>query len=255
MTPNLKPLVSIITVCYLSERTIEDTILSVISQDYPFIEYIIVDGNSIDNTVQIIEKYDKYISKKISEPDNGIYDAMNKGILLATGDIIGILNSDDIFYDTEVLADVISEFEKCPELDILYGDLNYVSKDNINKVVRNWVSKQYHDSFFEDGNVPPHPTLFLRSRVYKEVGLFDLKYKLAADYEFMLRIFKKYSFKSRYINRLIVKMRLGGVTNKKFINIFLGNKEILSSWKNNGLKIPPQLVPLRIIKRLIQFIQ
>jgi glycosyltransferase len=145
-------------------------------------------------------------------------------------------------------------FENDPELDILYGNLVYVKSDDLNKVVRKWKSCPSYTNFFENGNVPPHPTLFVRSQVYQIAGLFDLEYKLAADYEFMLRIFKKHNFKSYYLNRSMVKMRLGGATNKNYKNIISGNKEILLSWKKNGLNIPFRLIPLKIIKRLNQFI-
>ena len=244
---------SIITICFNSFSTIEATIKSVLSQNYDNLEYIIIDGNSTDNTLEIIHKYRNRISKIISEKDNGIYDAMNKGVCLASGDVIGILNSDDFYEDNNVLQDVMTCFETDPELSILYGDLVYVKNNNIKKAVRKWVSKPYYRRFFENGNVPPHPTLFVKSSVYKEVGLFDLQYKLAADYEFMLRVFKQNIFKSMYINRLIVRMRLGGATNRSFINILSGNKEIIHAWKNNQLTPPIYLMLIRFYKRMIQF--
>jgi glycosyltransferase involved in cell wall biosynthesis len=244
---------SIITISYNSFATIEDTIKSVLSQNFDNLEYIIIDGNSTDSTLEIINKYRNRISKIISEKDNGIYDAMNKGVFLASGDVIGILNSDDFYEDHNVLQDVMTCFENDPELSILYGDLVYVKNKNINKAVRNWVSKPYYRNFFENGNVPPHPTLFVKSSVYKEVGHFDLQYKLAADYEFMLRAFKRNIFKSIYINRLIVRMRLGGATNRNFVNILNGNKEIIHAWKNNQLTPPIFLMLIRFYKRMIQF--
>jgi glycosyltransferase len=148
----------------------------------------------------------------------------------------------------------MQQFKNDQELDILYGDLVYVKSDDTNKIVRNWKSKSYYNNFFENANVPPHPSLFVRTKVYKEACLFNLDYKLAADYEFMLRVFKKHHFKSKYINRLIIKMRLGGATNQSLSNIVNQNKEILKAWKNNGLKAPFYLMPLRIFKRLAQFI-
>lgn len=246
--------VSIITVCYNSSKTIRDTINSMVNQTYTNIEYIIVDGSSTDGTIDIVKTFGSGIAKFISEPDNGIYDAMNKGIKLATGDIIGILNSDDIYADAYVISDVIKQFNENPTLDVLYGNLIYVKKNDTNKKVRYWKSKPYFKNFFEYGNVPPHPTLYVRKHVYKKVGMFDIRYKLTADYEFMLRLFKKYDFEAKYINRVMVKMRLGGATNKNFKNIVDGNKEILNSWKNNGLYAPLTLMPRRIIKRLIQFV-
>ncbi len=246
--------VSIITVVYNNDKTIRQAIQSVLSQTYGDIEYIIIDGQSSDNTINIINDYKDFLGYFVSEKDTGIYDAMNKGIFAANGDVIGILNSDDIFNDVHVVEIIMSQFIKSPTLDIVYGDLEYVNKYNINKVVRNWKSKSYYNRFFENGNVPPHPTLFVKKSVYEKAGVFNLNFKLAADYEFMLRIFKKFNFKSKYINEVIVKMRLGGATNKSISNIKYQNKEILLAWKNNNLKAPFLLMPLRIVKRLIQFI-
>lgn len=246
--------ISIITVVYNNEKTIKDAMQSVLGQTYKNIEYVIIDGKSNDNTVNLINGYKEKLGYFISENDNGLYDAMNKGINASTGDVIGILNSDDLYQDSAVIADVMEQFNNDPHLDILYGDLVYVKSDDTNKVVRNWKSKTYYKRFFENANVPPHPSLFVRSKVYKEVGVFDLNYKLAADYELMLRLFKKHNFKSKYFNRLIIKMRLGGATNQSFTNIINQNKEILKAWKKNGLRAPFYLMPLRIIKRLAQFI-
>lgn len=245
--------VSIITVSYNSADTIEETIKSVLSQEGTDIEYIIIDGGSTDKTLQIIESFKEKINIVVSEPDGGIYDAMNKGISLASGNVIGVLNSDDIYADNQVLKDVMLQFANSPNLNILYGNLVYVKKDDTEKIVRTWRSESYFDNFFEKGNVPPHPTLFVSSEVYQRAGSFDLQYNLAADYEFMLRVLKKGNFRSKYINRLIVKMRLGGATNKSFSNILNGNREILKAWVNNGLIPPLTLMPLRVIKRVSQF--
>jgi glycosyltransferase involved in cell wall biosynthesis len=245
---------SIITVVYNNEKTIKDALNSVLGQTYRDIEYIIIDGKSKDNTVSIIKEYENKLDYFISEKDFGIYDAMNKGIKAASGDIIGILNSDDLYQDSTVLETVMTQFIQSPELDIVYGDLVYVKSDNIDKVIRNWKSNNYHTNFFENGNVPPHPSLFVKKKVYEETGLFNLDFKLAADYELMLRIFKKHNFKSKYINKVIVKMRLGGATNQSFSNIKKQNKEILLAWKYNKLKVPLLLMPLRILKRLAQFV-
>lgn len=245
---------SIITVVFNNKETIEDAINSVINQTYNDIEYIIIDGKSTDGTKLIIDKYSNQISKIVSERDNGIYDAMNKGLNLATGDVIGILNSDDLYQDSNVLSDVMRYFNEDFSLDAVYGDLDYVKRDNVDLVVRKWKSLAYYGNFFENGNVPPHTSLFIKRDVYKKAGNFNLTLKLAADYEFMLRIFKKHTITSRYISRKIVRMRLGGSTNKSVKNIIQGNREILQSWKINNLKVPFRLVPLRIFKRLVQFL-
>lgn len=246
---------SIITVVFNNEKTIKDAIESVLTQTYENIEHVVIDGNSSDKTVSIIRKYENKLGFFNSEKDNGIYDAMNKGILAANGDVIGILNSDDLYQDDTVIQTVMNQFLQNPTLDIVYGDLVYVKSDNVNKIVRHWKSYSYYNSFFENGNVPPHPSLFVRRSVYQKAGLFDIDFKLAADYEFMLRIFKKYNFNSKYINRVIVKMRLGGATNQSFLNIKRQNIEILNAWKKNSLRIPILLMPLRLIKRLGQFIK
>ena len=246
--------ISIITVVYNNEKTIKDALNSVLGQTYKDIEYIIIDGKSKDNTVSIIKEYENKLGYFISEKDFGIYDAMNKGIKAATGDIIGILNSDDLYQDSTVIETVVTQFIQNPTLDIVYGDLVYVKSDNVDKVVRNWKSNPYDTNFFENGNVPPHPSLFVKKKVYEKAGLFNLDFKLAADYEFMLRIFKKHNFKSKYINKVIVRMRLGGATNQSFSNIKNQNLEILRAWKTNSLKAPFYLMPLRVVKRLLQFI-
>jgi glycosyltransferase len=246
--------VSVITVVYNNDKTISEAINSVLSQNYDEIEYIIIDGASRDNTLTIIKEYQSRISKFVSEPDTGLYDAMNKGVRLATGDVIGILNSDDIYQDRNVISDIMYQFNNDEKVDLVYGDLVYVKQDDTNKIVRNWRSIKYYPNFFEDGNVPPHPSLFVKTEVYKESGLFNLDFKLAADYEFMLRIFKKHSFKSKYINRIIIRMRLGGATNQSFRNIWRQNVEILRAWNTNELRVPFLLMPLRLFKRIIQFI-
>jgi glycosyltransferase len=245
---------SVITVVYNNDKTISEAINSVLSQNYDEIEYIIIDGASRDNTLTIIKEYQSRISKFVSEPDTGLYDAMNKGVRLATGDVIGILNSDDIYQDRNVISDIMYQFNSDEKVDLVYGDLVYVKQDDTNKIVRNWRSNKYYPNFFEDGNVPPHPSLFVKTEVYKESGLFNLDFKLAADYEFMLRIFKKHSFKSKYINRIIIRMRLGGATNQSFRNIWRQNVEILRAWNTNELRVPFLLMPLRLFKRIIQFI-
>lgn len=247
--------ISIITVVYNNSLTIADAIESVINQTYKEIEYIIIDGGSTDNTVEIIKSYGKRIDVLVSEKDKGIYDAMNKGILLASGDVIGILNSDDFYKDYNVIEDVMMFFNRNQNLDILYGNLVYVKQNDTAKVIRNWISKKYYNSFFEHANVPPHPSLFVKKSVYDKMGLFNLKFKIAADYEFMLRVMKSGNLACLYLNRLIVCMRLGGESNKSLKNIYYANKEVINAWKENNLNIPVYFFPLKIIKRLLQFVK
>ena len=247
--------ISIITVVYNNHQTIKTAIDSVLSQDYEDIEYIIIDGQSTDGTLDLIHDYGDSISRVISEPDKGIYDAMNKGIALCTGEVIGILNSDDVYADCNVLSEVMQHFIADAALDLVYGDLVYVKNNDLDQVVRKWISKPYYPKFFEDGHVPPHPSLFVKRLVYEKTGLFNLEMRLAADYEFMLRLFKLHPYKSKYLNRLFVKMRLGGATNASIKNIVNGNLEILRAWKINHLKAPLLLMPRRMAKRLIQFVK
>lgn len=245
---------SIITVVFNNEKTIKNAIESVISQTYQNIEYIIIDGGSTDNTVKIISKYRDKIAYFVSENDQGIYHAMNKGLAVANGDVIGILNSDDLYFDKQVVENVMYQFKNNNSLDIVYGSLEYVKGSDVNKVVRNWKSKPYRSSFFEFGDVPPHPTLFLRNHVYESIGTFNLQFKLAADYEFMLRLFKSNLFTSMYIDQVFVKMRLGGATNQNFTNIWKQNREILNAWRINNFIAPFYLMPIRIFKRLYQYL-
>lgn len=246
--------ISIITVVYNSEKTIEEAIQSVLSQTYNNIEYIIIDGNSTDNTVSIINKYKSRLAYFSSEPDNGLYDAMNKGIAKCTGEIIAILNSDDLYESNEVISTVMSYFNSDLSLDILYGDLVYVKTNDVLKIVRRWKTEDYYDKFFDDGHVPPHPSLFLKRKIYKEAGVFNTRFNLAADYDFMLRVFKKFNFKSIYIQQIMIRMRLGGQTNKNITNIIKGNLQIIISWKENGLAFPWALMPKRVYRRLKQFL-
>jgi len=221
--------ISIITVCYNNEKTIADTLKSVNAQESVDVEHILIDGGSTDNTLSIIKQY-QHVSKVISEPDHGIYDAMNKGIRLATGDIIGTLNADDFFASDRALA-AIQETLSIPDIDACYGDLVYVKENNIHQVVRYWESREYQQGLFKSGWMPPHPTFYAKSGVYKEYGLFDLNYQIAADVELLFRLIEKNEIKTRYIPSLLVKMRLGGTTNKNLRNIWLQNQEIIKMLK------------------------
>jgi len=190
------PTISIITVCFNSADTIRHTLESIKNQTYSNIEHIIIDGASTDKTLQIVQSF-PHVSKIISEKDEGIYDAMNKGIQHASGDIIGILNSDDVYANNNVLNIVASLFETT-HTDTVYGDLQYVHPKNANKVLRHWKSGKFHLNRFKYGWMPPHPTFFVKREVYNKAGVFDTTLKTAADYEFMLRILYKYKFSSAY---------------------------------------------------------
>jgi len=227
--------VSIITVAYNSQATISDTIKSVINQTYKDIEYIIIDGASTDNTMSIIEAYKDNIHTIVSEPDSGLYDAMNKGIQYATGDVIGILNSDDYYENNAVIEKIVNTIKQS-NADVCYADLNYVHPVNTSKVIRRWKSGKFRKSSFYYGWMPPHPTIFVKKRVYNKVGLFNLGLKSAADYELILRIFLKSNFTVTYLPETIVCMRTGGNSNASLKNRIKANKEDRMAWKMNGIK-------------------
>lgn len=246
--------ISIITVCYNSESTIRDTLQSVINQDYADIEYIIIDGLSQDNTLKIIHEYREKITHFVSESDKGIYDAMNKGLLLATGDIIGILNSDDLFYDKEIISSIINIFQENPNIDAVYGNLIYFETENPLKSVRYWKCLPFYEDFFDDGYIIPHPTLFLRKRVYDKVGNYYPYFKLSSDYEFMIRAFKVNEFTPFYLDKVLVKMRMGGESTKSWKNIVKGNVEIYKAWAMNNLSIPSFFYVKRFIFKFKQLV-
>jgi glycosyltransferase involved in cell wall biosynthesis len=204
--------ISLITVSYNSASTIGDTFDSILSQTHPNIESIVVDGASTDGTVDIIKAFEPKFNGRmrwISEPDAGIYDAMNKGLQMATGNIVGILNSDDFYTNHCVIANIVNHFRK-HDCEAVYGDLLYVDKENVNKVCRYWKSGTYKPNSFKWGWMPPHPTFFCKRSVYDKHGLFATDLKSAADYEFMLRVIHKEKINVVYLPQIIVKMRLGG---------------------------------------------
>lgn len=243
--------ISIITPSFNSEKTIEETIKSVLGQTYRDIEYIIIDGGSQDRTIEIINKYRDKISEIISEPDKGIFDGMNKGIKLATSEIIGILNSDDLYFDEFVIENVVQTFER-NQIDCLWGDLVYF-KDKPNKFVRVWKAGNYKPGIFKTGWVPPHPTFFVKKWVYEKYGYFRLDFPVAADYELMFRFLEKYRIRGYYLPKFLVKMRAGGNANK-LKNLIKGNLECIRAWKINSFKMPPYTPLLRILRRLPQLL-
>lgn len=245
--------VSVITSSYNSEATITDTINSVNKQTYSNIEHVFIDGKSTDNSVELIEKLSTREKIVTSEKDKGIYDAMNKGIALASGDIVGILNSDDFYADENVIADVVELFEKT-KADAVYADLDYVEEVDTNKVVRKWRSGNYKHGHFKWGWMPPHPTLFLRKEVYEKHGHFNLELKSAADYEIMLRFIHKHKIKLAYLPRVTVKMRLGGLSNSSIKHRMFANKEDRKAWKINGLKPYFFTLYLKPLRKIAQYL-
>ena len=203
--------VSILTATYNSSETLEDCIKSVANQTYPLIEHIIIDGGSTDGTLDVIKKYKNKIAKVISEPDKGIYDAMNKGLRSADGDIIGILNSDDMYADNSVIESVVSTITD-NNVDSCYGDLVYVDRDDTAKIKRQWKAGEYKKEKFKKGWMPPHPAFFVKKEMYERYGYLNLDFPLAADYELMLRFLYRYGITTAYIPKVLVKMRAGGTS-------------------------------------------
>ena len=245
--------VSIITVVLNNESCIEACINSVLEQDYRNIEYIVIDGGSTDGTIDIIRKHDEYISKWISGRDDGIYDAMNKGIELASGDLVGFINADDIYNDIGVIGNVVAVMRDS-SVDGCYSDLVYVDREHLFKVVRYWRSRQYEPGLFTKGWVPAHPTFFVRREILNQYGGFDLRYKLAADFELMARLLEYHRIRSIYVPKIFVRMRVGGATNISIANIIKQNFEIFHACKKNNIKISlPFFFLQKIIIRLHQF--
>lgn len=244
--------ISIITATYNSAATVEDTLKSIASQTYPHIEHIIVDGLSSDNTLEIVHRF-THLSSITSEKDKGIYDAMNKGIGLARGEVIGILNSDDLYTGPEIIARVMKLFED-PSVDAVYGDLYYVDPVNTDKIVRTWIAGTYSSRSFYFGWMPPHPSFFVRKKVYDRLGLFNLSLKTAADYEIMLRFMLKNSIKTTYLPEVLVKMRTGGASNVSIKQRIRANKEDYWAWKLNQLRPYPFTLILKPLRKVKQFI-
>jgi glycosyltransferase len=243
--------ISIITATYNSANTVRDTLACIASQQYANIEHIIVDGLSKDNTLDIVKQF-PHVAKVISEKDKGIYDAMNKGVQLATGDVIGILNSDDFYTDQFVLEKVAAAFDS-PAVEAVYGDLQYVKQDNVQVVTRTWKSGKYQKRFLYYGWMPPHPTFFVRRHIYDKCGLFNTTLRSAADYELMLRVLLKYNTHTQYIPEVLVKMRAGGMSNASLKNRLRANKEDVMAWKLNDLKPYFFTTWLKPIRKILQF--
>jgi glycosyltransferase len=230
--------VSIITATYNSEKSVGDAITSIVGQTYSDIQSVLIDGASKDKTVSIVKDLlspSKINSKVISEPDDGIYDALNKGVRNADGEVIGLLHADDLYDNCDVISKVVALFKKNPNLQSIYGDLLYVQKEDTNKVIRYWKSGECTKSEMEKGWMPPHPTFFVRKEVYEKYGVFDTSYNIAADYDFMMRVLYKEEISTAYIPEVFVKMRVGGESNKSLKNIWRKSKEDLKAMKKNEI--------------------
>jgi glycosyltransferase len=244
--------ISIITISYNSEETIEDTILSVINQTYDNIEYIIIDGGSTDDTLNIINQYKSRINTIVSEPDKGIYDAMNKGVRLAKGELVGILNSDDFYANKNVIENIAKNIK---DYDSIYADLVYVDRKNTDKIIRYWKSGVYKKDAFLKGWMPPHPTFFLKKKIYDQYGTYNLSLKSAADYELMLRMLHKENVSTTYYPETITKMRVGGQSNASISNRLKANKEDRKAWEINQMDPKFYSLYLKPLRKVSQFIR
>lgn len=244
--------ITIITVCYNSEKTLEKTIISVAEQSYANIEYIIIDGNSKDNTVGVIRKHENKISKWISEPDKGLYDAMNKGISMATGDIIGILNSDDTFHSSTVIEE-IARFHSNNTVDASVGTI--IQQRENGKVIRIYSSKYWSPEKLEIGFMPPHPSLFLKKELFNKFGQYDLGFKIGADYELITRFFLKNKISWRYSGITTTTMLVGGLSSSGTSSYKLITKEIQKALNMNGIAFSPFKIRMRFLWKIVGFLK
>ncbi|WP_282069427.1 glycosyltransferase family 2 protein [Olleya namhaensis] len=230
--------ISIITATYNSGATISSCMASVLQQTYPNIEYVIIDGQSKDNTLEVVQALKtKHPQANIvvqSEADKGIYDALNKGVALASGDVIGFVHSDDVLATTNTIKNIVAGLSY-PNVSGVYGDLQYVTKEDTDKVVRHWQSQDFKPSFLKKGWMPAHPTLYLKREVYAKHGGFNLDYKIAADYDFILRVFKDKNYTFKYLPEVIMKMRTGGASNRSLKNIIIKSKEDYKAVTSNNV--------------------
>ena len=243
---------SIITACFNAAPTVADTLKSISSQSYQNIEHIIIDGLSTDDTLKIVQQF-PHVSTIISEKDGGIYHAMNKGIGLCTGEVVGILNADDVYAHEDVISKVADLF-KDASVDAIYGDLVFVDQQHPDKITRTWKAGSYHFKQFYNGWMPPHPTFFVRRSLYQQYGKFNTTLTSAADYELMLRFLLKHKIKLAYLPETMVRMRQGGKSTASLKNRLIANKEDHLAWKINGLKPHPFTLILKPLRKIKQFI-
>lgn len=249
--------ITIITATHNSGSTLRDTLESVLQQSYKDIEYIIVDGASKDNTLDLIKEYEPKFEGRLhwkSEKDKGIYDAMNKGISRATGDIVGILNSDDLYEDEFVISDIVQAFQN-NRIDALFGNLRLVKSDDTNAVVRRWRGSTYTKGAFLKGWHPAHPTFYVRKEVYSKFGVFDTSFAVSADFELMLRFIEKERIATLFLDRYFVRMRVGGESTGSLSKIIQGNKNVIRAFKKNGLRPAPFYLFRRLYPKIIDVIK
>lgn len=245
------PKVSIITVSYNSSKTIRDTIESIKEQSYPNIEYIVVDGGSTDGTQEIVKTYGSLISKFVSESDDGLYDAMNKGIQMATGEVVGILNSDDYYYDKDSISLLVNRMEESGT-DSVFADLIFFDPEQKGKIVRYYKSGPWSPWMLRFGKMPAHPTFLIKKSHYEQLGMYSLDYKIASDYEFLVRSLYKAKVSFSYLPKPVVKMRAGGVSTQGVKSSILLNQEIVEACRRNGVWTSLPVVLLKIPFKLAE---
>jgi len=248
-----KTRISVITVARNAASTIGEAVASVARQSYADVEHVLIDGASTDDTVKIARDASPSLTKIRSGPDSGIYEAMNRGLEIVTGDVIGFLNADDLYAHDDVLAHVADALRAHPEADGCYANLVYVDRAVATRVVRHWRSCSYERGLFARGWVPPHPTVYLRREAYGRIGGFDLRYRLAADFELMLRAFEVHRLRAIHVPEVWVRMRLGGATNRSLGNIARGNREIANALRLHQVSWPPFSLTCRVLRRIPQF--
>lgn len=246
-------LISIITATFNSEAFIQGAIQSVNHQTYPMIEHLLMDGASTDQTISIIEQEQTNKQQLYSAKDQGIYDALNKGILKAKGEVVGILHSDDLFATPEVLEKVAALFKADEDLMAVYGDLQYVDRKDIHTLIRHWEAGTFQRNSFHWGWMPPHPTLFIRKSCFETLGVYDLQFKSAADYELILRFLYQHHIKTVYIPEVLVKMRVGGISNQSMKNRWRANKEDRLAMKMNGIPFPLFTAICKPLRKINQY--
>ncbi len=244
--------ISIITVAYNSSATIETTLDSVQAQGYPELEYMVVDGGSTDATLDVVRKYPELVTQLISEPDRGIYDAMNKGVQRATGEVVGILNSDDFYRHSRVLQEVAEAFAADPELEVLMGDVDFVSDEDLQKPVRTYRATGFRPWMFRLGFMPPHPAIFIRKSAYERVGLYKLGYRIAADFDFLVRLLLIDRAKYRIAGSQWVRMRTGGASTAGWKSNLISTREMLRSLRENGVFSSMPMLLLRLPVKYIR---